>query len=103
MPRRSEETERVGLCAIVRARSSSKFSKVAGPFTKFVMCRALSALTPGVMSMRTNLVTRSGRSLATSREVNPPSDIPTSGTARSFNCSMARATSRAWLAIAEFP
>ena len=47
MPRRSEDSERPGLCSMVRASSSSKLSKLAGPLTKLVIGAAFSALTPG--------------------------------------------------------
>ena len=34
MPRRKEDSERPGLCSMVRASNSSKLSKLAGPLTK---------------------------------------------------------------------
>ena len=60
MPRRSDASERVGLCSIVRCRRSSKLGNDAGPLTKSVIAFAFSAVTPGVMSTRTIERTRSG-------------------------------------------
>ena len=76
MPRRRDETERVGLCSIVRASNASKSSNVVGPFTKSVMCFAFCALTPGVMSIRVSELTRSGRSLATNDRNQAPKGHP---------------------------
>ena len=67
----------VGLCSMVRASSSSKLSKLAGPLTKLVIGAAFSALTPGVMSTSTRARTSSGAWAASAMEDTPPSDIPT--------------------------
>ena len=77
MPRRSDASERVGLCSIVRARISSKLANVAGPRTKSVIALALSRSTPGVMSTSTSLRTRSERRSARAMAVSPPRDMPT--------------------------
>ena len=60
MPRRSDETERVGLNWTVRSRISSKLAKLSGPLTKLVMAVAFSAVTPGVTSTSTTARTSSG-------------------------------------------
>ena len=77
MPRRNDDSDRVGLCSIVRARRSSKLSKLAGPLMKLVTGAAFSAFTPGVMSTRTRARTSSGACAARAREDIPPSDMPT--------------------------
>ena len=47
MPRRSDDSERVGLCSIVRARRSSKLAKRCGPLTKSMIAFAFSFVVPG--------------------------------------------------------
>ena len=84
-------------CARSCARAaSSKSSKDAGPFTKSVMWRALSALTPGVMSISTS-ATR-GRADRARDERAPSSRRATCrrvAVGGVMSCSSARATSRA--------
>ena len=60
MPRRNEDSERVGLYSTVRARMSSKLAKVGGPSRKAMMGEAFLSLTPGVTSIRASRGTRSG-------------------------------------------
>ena len=92
MPRRSDDSDRVGLCSMVRASSSSKLSKLAGPLTKFVTGAAFSAFTPGVMSTRTRARTSSGACAARAMDDMPPSDMPT--TPRASGASSATTVAR---------
>ena len=92
MPRRSDDSERVGLCSMVRARSSSKLAKLAGPLTKLVIGAAFSAFTPGVMSTRTRARTSSGACAASAMDDMPPSDMPT--TPRASGASSATTAAR---------
>ena len=77
MPRRNDDSERPGLCSMVRASSSSKLSKLAGPLTKLVIGAAFSAFTPGVTSTSTSARTSWGAWAASASDDMPPSDIPT--------------------------
>ena len=60
MPRRNDDSVRVGLNSIVRARISSKSGKLSGPLMNAVMVDAFSRFTPGVMSTSTTDRTSSG-------------------------------------------
>ena len=95
MPLRSDDSLRVGLCSMVRARMASKLGKVCGPSTKSMMACALRRFTPGVMSTRTRRRTSSGQRAANTVAVMPPSDIPTTasawGASRSTPCATASA------------
>ncbi len=92
IPRRSDDSERVGLNSIVRASRSSKLANDCGPSTKSVTALVFAAFTPGVMSTITSDATRAGWRTASSIAVIPPSDIPT--TTRAFGASSATTTAR---------
>ena len=92
MPRRSDDSERVGLCSMVRANNSSKLSKLDGPSTKAMIGAAFSAFTPGVMSTSTRDRTSSGAWVASAMDDMPPSDIPT--TPRASGASWATTVAR---------
>ena len=79
MPRRSDDSVRVGLNSMVRASSSSKLGKVSGPSMKATIAWALSPSTPGVTSTSTSRSTTSGCWSVRASAVMPPSDMPTTG------------------------
>ena len=97
MPRRSELSVRVGLCSIVRASSEAKSGKLCGPSTKSVIALAFWAFTPGVMSTSSNLRTSCGWRTASSIEVIPPIDMPTTSCASGASWATTTATSSAML------
>ena len=80
-PRRSDDSDRVGLNSMVRSRISSKDAKLSGPARKAAMSELFSRVTPGVMSMRASFRTRPGWARARAMEVAPPRDIPTTSRA----------------------
>ena len=77
MPRRSDDSERVGLNSTVRARISSKSANDSGPFTNAAIAEAFSRFTPGVTSTSTSAPHELGRRAASAIAVRPPSDMPT--------------------------
>jgi 3-oxoacyl-[acyl-carrier-protein] synthase II len=81
MPRRNEDSERVGLNRTVRSRISSKLANDSGPLTKEVIADAFSRFTPGVTSTSTSRRTRCGDCALSASEVSPPSDMPTTACA----------------------
>ena len=97
MPRRNDDSVRVGLNAIVRSRISSKLSKNSGPSMNCAIAVDFSRFTPGVTSTSTSWRTRSGARSASAIDVRPPSDIPTttraSGASSRTACSTATALS----------
>ncbi len=95
MPRRSDDSVRVGLNSTVRARISEKLGKLSGPLTNAVMADAFSRFTPGVMSTSTTERTRSGWASVSAIVVAPPSDMPITAFAFGASTSTARATSSA--------
>ena len=113
MPRRSDDSVRVGLCSIVRASSSSKLANVAGPRTKSRIALAFSPVTPGVTSTSTSDRTSSGATSVRAIEVSPPSDMPTTprasgarrrtASARSGASSSGRLRPSAGAAASEWP
>ena len=94
MPRRRDDSERPGLCSIVRASRSSKLSKLAGPLMKLVIGAAFSAFTPGVTSTSTSARTSSGAWAASARDDTPPRDMPTTPRASGASSAMTVARSR---------
>ena len=81
MPRRSDDSDRVGLNWAVSSRSSSRLAKLRGPFTKSVMCLDRAPVIPGTTSTRTTVRTSSGASRVSAMVVRPPSDMPTTAAA----------------------
>ena len=80
-PRRSEDTERVGLNWTVRSRISSKVANVSGPDRKAAMSDVLSPVTPGVMSTSRSRGPGRGWRVARAMAVAPPRDMPTTARA----------------------
>ena len=68
IPRRSDDSERPGLCSMVRASNSSKLSKLAGPLTKLVMARGLLLVHAGSDVHQHQPVHELGRAGAAQRE-----------------------------------
>ncbi len=95
IPRRSDDSVRVGLNSMVRASSSSKLSNDSGPWTKALITEDFSRVTPGVMSTRTAARTRSGWAAARAMVVSPPSDMPTTARACGAKRRITSATSAA--------
>ena len=77
MPRRSEDSVRVGLYFTVRSKISVKLGKSGGPSMNSWMCLAFSLVTPGVTSTTTRAGTRWGWRAARALTTSPPSDMPT--------------------------
>ena len=98
MPRRNEDSERVGLNRTVRSRISSKLANDSGPAMNEVMADALSRFTPGVTSTITSLRTSSGASAVSASAVMPPSDMPTTIAASGASSRTATATAFAFSA-----
>ena len=85
-------SERVGLCATVRATSSSRLAKSPGPSMKSVMWRAFSGVSPGVTSIRPSRGRPAVLAPRRARATRPPSDMPT--TAARGRCRAHRAARR---------
>ena len=96
MPRRSDDTERVGLNCTVRSRISSKLSKLSGPEMNCAIGAALSRSTPGVTSTSVTRRTRCGACELSAIVVSPPSDMPTTIRASGASAPIVTATSVAF-------
>jgi hypothetical protein len=96
MPRRSDDSVRVGLYWIVRASRSSKLSKLSGPLMNSAMVDDFFSFTPGVTSTSTTRRTSSGAWSARAIVVIPPSDMPMTAWASGANARIATATSSAF-------
>ena len=95
MPRRSDDSVRVGLYSIVRASRSSKLSKLSGPLMNSAMVDDFLLVHPGVTSTSTTLRTSSGAWSASAIVVMPPSDMPMTACASGASARIATATSSA--------
>ena len=103
MPRRSDDSVRVGLYSIVRASRSSKLSKLSGPLMNSAMVDDFRSFTPGVTSTSTTLRTSSGAWSASAMVVMPPSDMPMTARASGASARIATATSSALLGTSTEP
>ena len=92
-PRRNDDSDRVGLNAMVRSRISSKVSKYSGPSMNCTMVDAFSWFTPGRHVDEAERRHEIGRASGERDRVRPPSDMPT--TSRSCGASSRTAASTA--------